>query len=127
MSQQYHQYFATRPRISIIMPSGERIHFQAGQYVTDNEKEIKFLDEQVAARHPMIYVKKGAETVTAEQLDPLQAVKEKAIAEYLAKQQAQQDPSRDMGNTANNGAGVDASGMSTTKSISSITVGSKSK
>ena len=120
----YHQYFSTRPKISIITPAGTRIAFAAGQYVTDVSAEIDYLNEQVAAGHPMIYVKKGSETVTKEQLDPLAAVKAKAIAEYLAQQEKQQDPSRDMGNTNSAGAGVD---IATTKTIAPITIGSKSK
>lgn len=121
---QYHQYFSTRPRISMVLPSGDRISFVAGQYITDKEKEIEYLDEQVKAGHPMIYVKKGNEVVTAEQLDPLAAVKAKAIADYMAQQERQQDPSRDMGNTVNSGAGTD---VATSKTIAPITVGSKSK
>lgn len=121
---QYHQYFSTRPRISIVLPSGDRISFVAGQYITDKEKEIEYLDEQVKSGHPMIYVKKGSETVTEAQLDPLAAVKAKAVADYMAQQEKQQDPSRDMGNTANSGAGTD---VATSRTIAPITVGSKSK
>ena len=124
MSKQFHQYFSARPKISITMPNGNRIYFQAGSYVTDNEIEIEFLDEQIKLGHPIIYVQKGKELITQEQLDPLAAVKAKAVAEYLEKQNAQQDPSRDMGTTEKSGAGAD---IATTKSIASITVGSKSK
>ena len=123
-SQQFHQFFSARPKVSITMPNGNRIYFQAGNYVTDNEAEIEFLNEQIRSGHQMIYVQKGKETVTQEQLDPLAAVKAKAIAEYLAKQSEQQSPVRDMGNTSNSGAGMD---VATSKSIASITVGSKSK
>ena len=121
--QSFHQYFSTRPIISIIMPSGNRIRFMAGQYVTDNAEEIEFLDAQIKARHPMIYTKSGQETVTKEQLDPLAAVKAKAIAEFLEQQKKQQDPSRDMGNTAASGAGTD---VASTKTIAPIIAGSKS-
>lgn len=124
MSEKFNQYFATRPKISIVMPSGKRIYFQGGQYITNAQDEIEFLDAEVKLGHSMIYVKKGAEVVTQEQLDPLLAIKEKAIAEYLAKQKAQQDPTRDMGNTEKSGAGLD---VATSKSISSITVGSKAE
>ena len=124
MTQQYNQYFSTRPRLSIVMKSGTIIRFVGGQYVTDVPDEIDFLNEQVAAGHSMIYVKKGNETVTQEQLDPMAAIKKKAVEEYLAQQQKQQDASRDMGKTENTGAGVD---VTTSKSISAIVVGSKSK
>ena len=121
---QLHQYFATRPKISIVMPNGNRISFIAGSYITDDENEIKFLDDQIKDKHPMIFVKKGEETVTKEQLDPLAAVKEKVIADYLAKQKEQQDPSRDFGNTEDTGV---YSSVATTKTIAPITIGSKSK
>ena len=124
MSQKYNQYFSTRPRLSIAMKSGTIIRFVGGQYVTDVPDEISFLDEQIAAGHSMLYVKKGSETVTQEQLDPMAAIKKKAVEEYLAQQQKQQDASRDMGKTENTGAGID---VTTSKSISAIVVGSKSK
>lgn len=120
----YHQYFSTRPRISIVMENANRIYFQGGQYITARKDEIEFLDKEVELGNSMIYKVAGKETVTEEQLDPLAAIKAKAIAEYLEQQQKQQDPSRDMGNTANTGAGVD---VATSKSIGAITVGSGSK
>jgi hypothetical protein len=122
--KQYHQYFSTRPVINITMPSSKKIRFVAGVYVTDNADEVKFLDEQIAFGHSMIYVKEGQEVVGEEALDPLAAVKKKAIEEYLATQQKQQDPARDMGNTQASGVSAD---VATTKTIAAISVGSKSK
>lgn len=114
----FHQYFATRPRLSIIMPSGERISFVAHMFVTDKEHQIEFLDAEVKRGHPMIYTKNGEETVTAEQLDPLAAIKKKAIEEYKAQVEAQQNPERDMGNSKSETV------LQTSKSIAAITVGS---
>lgn len=82
----YNQYFSTRPKLSIVMPSSKRIFFSGGVYVTDKEDEIAFLDAEVKLGHPMIYTKKGEEKVTSEQLDPLAAIKRKAVEEHLAKQ-----------------------------------------
>jgi len=121
--KQYHQFFSSRPKISITMPNGNRIYFVAGTYVTDNEAEIEFLNDQIRQGHQMIGVKKGQETVTQDQLDPLAAIKEKAIAEYLAKQAEQQNPNRDMGRTDASGAGVD---VATTRTLAPIIAGSKS-
>jgi hypothetical protein len=123
-SKKYHQYFSTRPIINITMPSTKRIRFVAGMYVTDNQAEIEFLDNEIKQGHAMIFVKEGQEVVDESALDPLAAVKAKAIAEYLATQAAQQDPTRNMGNTAQSGAGMD---VATSKTIGAITVGSKSK
>jgi hypothetical protein len=123
-AKQYHQYFSSRPKISITMPNGNRIYFVAGTYVTDNESEVEFLNEQIKHNHPMIFIQKGKETVTQEQLDPLAAIKEKVIAEYLSKQAEQQNPNRDMGRTDAVGAGVD---VATTRTLAPITMNSKSK
>lgn len=119
--KKYHQFFSRRPRISIIMPSGRSIHFSGGMYVTSNEQEIEFLNAEVAAGHPMIYVKDNEKVITEEQLDPLAAVKKRAIDEYLAQQKRQQDPERDMGNS------VQEQNLTTSQSIKNITIGSKSK
>ena len=121
--KQFHQYFSSRPTIGIVMQNGNRILFTGGQYVTDKEDEIAFLDTEIKAGHPMIFVKKEQLTVSQEQLDPLAAIKKKAIEEYLAKQNEQQDPNRDMGNTTSN----ISDSISTTRSIQAISAGSKSK
>lgn len=120
--KQYNQYFSTRPSISITMPSAKRIRFVAGSYITDKQDEIDFLDKEIAIGHQMIFTKQGQEVVNEEALDPLAAVKKKAVEEYLAKQAAQADPSRDMGNST---ADLSTSIM-TSKGIGAITVGSKS-
>lgn len=122
--KKYNQYFSTRPRVNITMPNGKRISFIAGSYVTDAQDEIAFLDEQIRLGLQVIYTKKGQETVTAESLDPLAAIKKKAIDEYLAAQQAQADPDRDMGDTGAKGANPT---LLNSKSIAAVTVNSKSK
>jgi len=121
-TKQYHQYFSTRPTINITMPSSKKIRFVGGVYMTDKEDEIAFLDNEVKLGHTMIFVKQGQETVNADALDPLAAIKKKAVEEYLEQQQRAADPNRDMGNTA----AVDNTQIQTSKSIASITVGSKS-
>lgn len=118
----YHQFFSTRPRISITMPSLKRIFFDGGIYITDKEDEIDFLNSQIEAGHQMIYVKKGAETLTEEQRDPMAAIKAKIIADFQKQQEEQQKAGRDMGTTAQT-----TTGMTTTQGIANVTVGSKSK
>lgn len=85
MSQTLHQYFSTRPRISIITKTGKRIHFSGGVYITDKQDEIDFLNAEIAVGHQMIYVKEDQKTITKEQLDPLHAIKQKAKEEALAE------------------------------------------
>jgi hypothetical protein len=118
----FNQYFSTRPKLSITMPQGGRIYFVAGHYATDNEDEITFLDEQIRAKHPMIYVKATEKTVTSEQLDPMAAIRKKIIEEHEAKKAEQADPNRNMGSSIQD---VSAS-ITTTKTIAPIIAGSKS-
>jgi hypothetical protein len=118
--KKYNQYFSSRPRISITMTDGRRIAFVGGQYVTDNADEIAFLDEQIRAKHQMIFVKPDHLQVTQEQLDPLASVKKKAVEEYLKQQAEQQDPTRNFGKTTQDMV------MQTSQSIATISAGSKS-
>jgi hypothetical protein len=120
--QKYNQYFSSRPKIGITMPTGKRIDFVGGMYLTDKEDEIGFLNEQIKLGHQMIYIRKGAEVVDADALDPLAAVKKKAVEEYLAQQALNSNPNRDMGNTAATGAGLD---ILTSKGVAQITAPSK--
>lgn len=119
--KQYHQYFSARPVINITTPLGRKIRFVGGTYITDVAAEIEFLDNEVKNGHPIIFVKEDQKVVSEEALDPLAAIKKKAVEEYLAKQKEQADPNRDMGNTVQN----NAVNMATSKSIAQITAGIK--
>ena len=119
----FHQFFSTRPKISITMPNGNRIYFVGGTYLTDSESEIAFLNGEVAAGNSMIFVKKESLTVDADALDPLAAIKKKAIEEYISQQALNSDPNRDMGNTNTN----IGDSIATTKSIAAISAGSIKK
>ena len=122
-SKQYNQYFSTRPIISITMPSSKRIKFVGGMYVTDKEDEIEFLNAEIKFGNAMLFVKKDQLTVDSEALDPLAAVKKRAIEEYLENQKRAMDPNRDMGNTSSD----ISSSIQTSKGIAAVTVAGKSK
>jgi hypothetical protein len=124
----YHKFYASRPRITIVREQGQRIFFNAGMYVTDNPDEVAFLQAEIKRGNRMIYTKTGEETVTQDQLDPMNALRKKIIEEYEANRAAQQNGTRDLG-TVEAAAGV---APATTKSIApvvagSISVGSKAK
>lgn len=72
----------------IIRPDGKPLHFNDYKYVTDDEGDIEYLDEEI--RKGFRYVTKG-DKVTAAEANPVLALKEQwkreAIAEYLAKEQ----------------------------------------
>lgn len=122
-TKKFHQYFSSRPSLTIVMENGNRIRFVGGVYMTDNEQEISFLNEQIRCGHQMIYVKEGQKIVDADALDPLAAVKKRAVEEYIAQQKLAADPSRDMGNSVSD---LTAS-IQTSKTIQAISVGSIKK
>jgi len=100
VEKQYHQYFSSRPMISITMPTAKRIRFVGGMYVTDKQDEIDFLNAEIKAGNQMIYVDNNKRTVGEAALDPLAAIKKKAVEDYLAAIEKAKDPNNDMGNYA---------------------------
>ena len=91
--------------------------------MTDREDEIAFLDEQIKLGHQMIFVKDNEKVVGSDAIDPLAAIKKKAVEDYLKQQERANDPNRDMGNSVN----TVSESVQTSKSIATIAVGSKSK
>lgn len=85
-------YKSSFPSCKVHLPSGKECNFVAGEYATADEKEIEFLASLVASGHPHIYVDSGKATKTAEIVQPLEAIKKKAIEEYLASQSAEAKP-----------------------------------
>lgn len=77
--------------------SGKEINFIKGRYATSDKKEIEFLDAEVEAGHPHIRVDPNETEIDSVQVDPLVAVKARAIAEYIAEQEAK--VGKDTGNT----------------------------
>lgn len=118
-SKQFHQYFSNRMRLTIVTPRGKQLYFNGFTYVTDKADEIEFLDGEIAAGNKMLYVKEEQKVVTAEQLDPVAAIKKKAVEEYLAAQQSQQDPERDVGKSVKG-----AEKLVTSKTIANMMAGS---
>lgn len=74
----------------IIAPRGKVLHVVDYKHITDNEDDIAFLDEEIRKGFP--YLKKLTE-VEVRDADPMAAlreqIKKEAIAEYLAKEQAE--------------------------------------
>lgn len=120
----YYQYFSTRPRICIVMPSGEKLTFKGCVFVTKENRHKEFLDNEIASGNQMLYVRPGEHELTAEQLDPMASLRRKIIDEYEAAKMEQQNPQRVIGGEALTPA-VHNTGMQTSKSIASITVGPK--
>ena len=107
-------YKSSIPSCKVHMPNGKECNFIGGQYTTDIKEEIEFLDAQVAARHPHIYVAKDEPTVDSDKLSPLDEIKKKAVAEYLAQQALQQETTSTTDKNA--GLGTTASAIASVKS-----------
>lgn len=93
--------------------SGKELAFVAGRFATDDEVEIAELDAEVKARHPHIYIDSAEAEVDSVKVDPVEAIRKKAIADYLAEQEAK--VGADMGATDNSAVGAGA-GMTTSAS-----------
>lgn len=89
-------YLSRISSIKYIFVNGKEANFILGQYITDAPEEIQQLDAEVKQGHPHIYTDPNKKEVDATYLDPVEAIKRKAIADYLAQQRAL-DPSKDAG------------------------------
>lgn len=84
---------------NVIMGNGRTLHFKAGMYITADQEEIDFLDRAVAKNEfrGMIYIDPNARTITAEQENPLLALRKKHFEEFLEEQRRMLNPDNDMG------------------------------
>jgi hypothetical protein len=116
-------YKSTIKFCNIILPDGTRLDFKGGMYITGDESVISYLDRAIARNEYVgqIYIDPNARTVTAEQENPLLALRKKMYAEFLAEQQAQLNPANDMG-TSTQGPLKAAS----TTDIAPVTIGGPS-
>lgn len=64
---------------------GTEAIFLNGEYLTDKQKQIAELDEEIEAGHPYIYKVKGKEQVDTTFVDPMEAIKAKVREELLAE------------------------------------------
>jgi hypothetical protein len=83
-----------------IFKSGVAAHFVAGRYVTDKKSEIDELDAEVEQGNPHIFRDKNEMVMDSNSTDPLDGLRKKHIAEYLAQQAELAAGTRDMGSTA---------------------------
>lgn len=86
---------------NIIFPNGHVAHFKGGMYVTDNPEYISYLDAQIAQNGfgGVIYIDPNARTITAEQENPMLALKRKFYEEFEAERAAKMNPANDMGSS----------------------------
>jgi hypothetical protein len=80
-----------------VFTSGKEAAFVGGEYLTDIASEIETLEQEIAAGHPHIYVDSAKATVDTDNMDPLEQIRQKAIADYIASQAAATNPANDLG------------------------------
>ena len=92
----YQHYSCSRQAMRMISTGGRKITFVGYQYLTCEQEIIDYLDNEIA--QGLRVITKG-DLLTSKEADPLEKLKEKHIAEYLATQRAAQKGDADMGNT----------------------------
>lgn len=92
-------YKSTFPVVNVISPIGKVIEFRGGIFITDETDLIEYLDDQVAKRAfgGQIYIDPNARTITAEQENPMLALKKKFYEQFQKDQASFINPSNDMG------------------------------
>lgn len=75
--------------IKYIFKAGKEANFIAGLYYTSVDSEIAELNAEIEAGHPIFYKDEAELTVDTDNMNPLDIIKQKAVAEYIASQAAQ--------------------------------------
>ena len=98
------KYCSTFPSIKYLFGNGKEAIFVGGVYLTDVPWEIEQLDSEVQQGHPHIYVDAANLTTDSDGADPLEIIRRKAVADYIAAQKVASDPTTYRG-TSDNGTG----------------------
>jgi len=101
--------------------NGKEANFINFEYITDLSNEIAELDNEVLQQHPTIYTDPTRLTVDTNKRDPLEDIRAKAVADYIASQKVAMDPKQDRGTSVQGKLNV-----ATSTSISEGAAGSSS-
>lgn len=118
-----HVFKSRIPSCKFLFKNGKEANFIGGRFMTDVQSEIDELQAEVTLNHPHIYVDSAEAKVDSEKLDPLEEIRKKAVADYLAKQAAAVATSNDRGSTAQGGK---LEGIANSATIASGAAGSSS-
>lgn len=111
------------PIMGYCFRSGKIVHFVNHMYTTTDEDEIKELTKECKAGHHNYYIDENQTTISSEQVNPMEALRESIRKEELAKLIAQ-NPNRDMGTTPQGGR---LEGIANSASIRGMIVGSETQ
>jgi len=92
-------YKSTIPFNNVIFPNGHVGHFKGGMFSTDNQEYIDYLDKEIAKNGfgGVVFIDPKARTITAEQENPMLALRKKFFEEFQKEQLAHLNPTNDMG------------------------------
>lgn len=99
-TSKYQHYISAKQHTKLVTPTGRMIPFVNFKFITNDPELIAYLDKEIELRIPGIT--KG-ELLTHEEADPMQALRNKHIMEYLAKEAAGKKENIDMGSTVATG------------------------
>jgi len=101
MTTEKRLYKSTLKFNNVIFPNGHVAHFKGGMFVTDNQDYIDYLDSQIAKNGfgGVIYIDPNARTISAEQENPMLALRRKFYEEFEAERAAHLNPANDMGSS----------------------------
>jgi hypothetical protein len=83
-SPKFQHYISARPTMRMITPKGKPITFIGNTFITDDPEVIEYLDTEL--RNKALGITKG-ELMTAEEADPMAALKARIIAEHEEKKE----------------------------------------
>jgi hypothetical protein len=96
---EYRLFKSSMPMNSYIFPNGRIARFVNGRFLTNVVEEIEHLEEQIQIhQNPYIYVDKEELVADPKLEDPMEALRAKIIAEYLAVEAKATNPKNDAGN-----------------------------
>lgn len=84
---------------NVSLPNGHVLHFKGGMFATDNPAYIEYLDKEIASGGyaGAIYIDPNARTISAEQENPMLAMKNFFYEQFKREQQEQLNPANDRG------------------------------
>lgn len=71
----------------------------SGEYLTDVKEEIDELNDEIRLGHPHLFKDTKREVVDIKFIDPVEAIKKRAVEEYLERQRVALDKTKDGGTT----------------------------
>ena len=86
MGTTLHQFKSYQSSCNFVDSTGRIAHFVSGRFTTNDPLFIKELTEQVELGHPVFYIDENEKTIDSDLLDPLEYIRRKAVADYLAQQ-----------------------------------------